>query len=89
MLTSNLVANVAVAALFLTLLTRVGGAGTFVIFGLLAVAAFVFVFVLAPETKGRPLDDVRHFWENGGTWPTDISAEKSDAVATTHAEPVK
>ena len=70
MLTSNLVANVAVAAFFLTLLTRVGGAGTFVIFGLLAVAAFVFVFKLAPETKGRPLDDIRHFWENGGTWPT-------------------
>jgi hypothetical protein len=89
MLTSDLVANVAVAALFLTLLTRVGGAGTFVIFGLLAVAAFVFVFVLAPETKGRPLDDIRHFWENGGTWPPDTSAEWSEAVAAgtlTHAD---
>ncbi|HEU4546512.1 MAG TPA: MFS transporter, partial [Microlunatus sp.] len=72
--------NVAVAAFFLTLLTRVGGAGTFVIFGLLAVAAFVFVFKLAPETKGRPLDDVRHFWENGGTWPAETSAELSEPV---------
>lgn len=82
MLTSDLVANVAVAAIFLTLLTRVGGAGTFVIFGLLAVGAFAFVFKLAPETKGRPLDDIRHFWENGGTWPgsqtTDQSARHLD-----------
>ena len=96
MLTSDLVANVAVAAMFLTLLTRVGGAGTFVIFGLLAVSAFVFVFKLAPETKGRPLDDIRHFWENGGTWPTgeDQAAPTDDAElsasvvvgATTHAD---
>jgi hypothetical protein len=70
MLTSDLVANVAVAAVFLTLLTRVGGAGTFIVFGALAVAAFGFVFKLAPETKGRPLEDIRHYWENGGTWPT-------------------
>jgi sugar porter (SP) family MFS transporter len=92
MLTSDLVANVAVAAVFLTLLTRVGGAGTFVIFGLLAVSAFVFVFKLAPETKGRPLDDIRHFWENGGTWPTDTAVEKSDAAVAetcTHADAAK
>ena len=71
MLTSDLIANVAVAAVFLTMLTRLGGAGTFVVFGALALAAFGFVFKLAPETKGRPLEDIRHFWENGGTWPTE------------------
>lgn len=75
MLTSDLIANVAVAAVFLTLLTRLGGAGTFVLFGLLAVAAFVFVFKLAPETKGRPLEDIRHYWENGGTWPEATTAD--------------
>ncbi len=76
MLTSDLVANVAVAAVFLTMLTRLGGAGTFVVFGVLALAAFAFVFKLAPETKGRPLEDIRHYWENGGTWPTDGPAEQ-------------
>jgi MFS transporter, SP family, galactose:H+ symporter len=70
MLTSDLVANVAVAAIFLTLLTRLGGAGTFVVFGVLAVAAFAFVFKLAPETKGRHLEEIRHYWENDGKWPT-------------------
>ena len=88
MLTSDLVANVAVAAVFLTMLTRVGGAGTFVVFGVLAVSAFVFVFKLAPETKGRPLDDIRHYWENGGTWPTDAPVEESDVVVAEHSSHV-
>jgi sugar porter (SP) family MFS transporter len=69
MLTSNLVANAIVAALFLTMLHSLGGAGTFAVFGLLAVIAFGFVYRYAPETKGRQLEDIRHFWENGGRWP--------------------
>ena len=72
MLTADLVANVAVAAIFLTLLTQLGGAGTFVVFGVLALAAFVFVFRLAPETKNRPLEDIRQYWENDGKWPADV-----------------
>ena len=89
MLTSDLVANVAVAAIFLTLLTRLGGAGTFIVFGVLAVAAFAFVFKLAPETKGRHLEEIRHYWENGGKWPTTsgaVTAEQLDhAAASTSA----
>jgi MFS transporter, SP family, galactose:H+ symporter len=84
MLTSDLVANVAVAAIFLTLLTRLGGAGTFIVFGVLAVAAFAFVFKLAPETKGRHLEEIRHYWENGGKWPiasVAATTEQSDKIA--------
>jgi sugar porter (SP) family MFS transporter len=69
MLTSDLVANAIVAAFFLTMLNSLGGAGTFAVFGVLALAAFGFVFKFAPETKGRQLEDIRHFWENGGKWP--------------------
>ncbi len=68
MLTSNLVANAIVAASFLTMLHTLGGAGTFGVLALLAVVAFVFVHRYAPETKGRQLEDIRHFWENGGRW---------------------
>ncbi len=68
MLTSNLVANAIVAAVFLTMLHSFGGAGTFAVFAILAVVAFGFVYRYAPETKGRQLEEIRHFWENGGHW---------------------
>jgi MFS transporter, SP family, galactose:H+ symporter len=69
MLTSNLVANAIVAAVFLTMLHSLGGAGTFAVFAAFAVLAFAFVYRYAPETKGRQLEEIRHFWENGGRWP--------------------
>lgn len=69
MLTSDLVANAVVGMVFLTMLRVLGGSGAFMVFGTLAVAAFVFVWILAPETKGRNLEDIRHYWESGGKWP--------------------
>lgn len=69
MLTSDLIANVIVSAIFLTVLNTLGGVGTFGIFLVLAALAFGFVFKLAPETKGRPLEAIRSYWENGGRWP--------------------
>jgi MFS transporter, SP family, galactose:H+ symporter len=69
MLTSNLVGNAIVAAVFLTMLHSLGGAGTFAVFAVLAVVAFGFVYRLAPETKGRQLEEISDFWENGGRWP--------------------
>ena len=68
MLTSNLVANAIVAAVFLTVLHSLGGAGVFALFGFFAVVAFGLVYRYAPETKGRQLEEIRHFWENGGQW---------------------
>ncbi|PRB09272.1 MFS transporter [Microbacterium sp. MYb72] len=68
MLTADLVANVIVGLVFPSLLQSAGGAGTFAIFGVIAVLAFGFVTWLAPETKGRPLEDIGRFWENGGSW---------------------
>jgi len=68
MLTANLVTNTIVAAGFLTMLHSLGGAGVFAVFGALAVVAFAVVYRYAPETKGRQLEEIRHFWENGGRW---------------------
>jgi len=69
MLTSNLVANAIIAAVFLTMLHSLGGAGAFAVFAVLAVIAFGFVYRFAPETKGRQLEEISRFWENGGRWP--------------------
>ncbi len=69
MLTSNLVANAIVAAVFLTMLHSLGGTGSFAVFGGFAILAFGVVYRYAPETKGRHLEEIRHFWENGGRWP--------------------
>jgi len=72
MLTSTLVANAIVAAGFLTMLHSLGGSGAFAVFGFFAVIAFAVVYRYAPETKGRRLEDIRHFWENGGRWPDEV-----------------
>jgi MFS transporter, SP family, galactose:H+ symporter len=77
MLTANLLANAVVAGVFLTMLHSLGGAGTFGVFGVLAVGAFVVVYRFAPETKGRQLEEIRHFWENGGRWPAELPSAAS------------
>ena len=69
MLTSNLVGNAIVAAVFLTMLQTLGGAGSFAVFGLFTAVSFAVMYRFAPETKGRQLEEIRHFWENGGRWP--------------------
>ncbi|WP_309131937.1 sugar porter family MFS transporter [Brevibacterium sp.] len=72
MLTSDLVANAIVAQFFPDLLDLIGGAGVFAVFGILAAAAYLFVFRFAPETKGRELSEISSYWANGAKWPTDL-----------------
>lgn len=67
-LTADLVANLIVGELFPVLLPMVGGAGMFAIFAVLTAAAMLFVFRLAPETKGRSLDEIQEYWKNGARW---------------------
>jgi MFS transporter, SP family, galactose:H+ symporter len=81
MLTANLAANAVVAGVFLTVLHSLGGAGTFAVFGVFAVAGFAFVCRFAPETKGRQLEEIRHFWENDGHWPDELANAATDVRA--------
>lgn len=74
MLGSDLLANIIIAQFFLTILSTIGGAWSFGIFAILAVLAWLFVWRLAPETKGRELEEIQSFWENGGTWPAEQQA---------------
>ena len=69
MLAADLVANLIIGLYFLSALESLGGTATFAMFAGLAVLAFAFVWKLAPETQGRPLEAIRAYWENGGRWP--------------------
>ncbi len=68
MLTADLVANWIIANFFLSAMEKVGGAVSFGFFAVMALLAWIFVWKLAPETKGRELEEIRHYWENGGSW---------------------
>lgn len=63
--TANSVANLLVSATFLTLIQLVGRASCFFLYGSLAVAASIFIYVYAPETKGRSLEEIEAFWTHG------------------------
>ena len=81
MLTADLLANAIIAGVFLTMLHSLGGASTFAAFGVLAAAGFAFVYRYAPETKGRQLEEIRHFWENDGRWPDELPDAAGDVPA--------
>lgn len=82
MLTADLVANLIIAQFFLTVMGTLGGAGSFGLFAFFAVLAWLFVFRFAPETKGRDVDAIQHYWTNGGRWPDEEpSVAASDAPA--------
>jgi sugar porter (SP) family MFS transporter len=69
MLTSDLLANFIVGVVFLSALGALGGSLTFGIFLVLAIVSWVFIYALAPETKGRQLESIRQYWYNGAKWP--------------------
>ncbi|WP_406101125.1 MFS transporter [Streptomyces sp. NBC_01003] len=61
--------NLFIAQLFLTILDAVGGEFVFLGFVVITLASWVFMWKLAPETKGRSLDRIKDYWENDGKWP--------------------
>ncbi|WP_327654026.1 sugar porter family MFS transporter [Streptomyces sp. NBC_00483] len=61
--------NLFIAQFFLTILNAVGGEVVFIGFVVITLASWAFMWKLAPETKGRPLESIKQYWENGGKWP--------------------
>jgi len=59
---TNWAANFVVSLTFLTLLQVIGTSRTFWLYALLALAAWIFCFVLVPETKGRTLEEIEAAW---------------------------
>ncbi|HSV23441.1 MAG TPA: sugar porter family MFS transporter [Xanthobacteraceae bacterium] len=54
--------NLLVSLTFLTLLEMIGSARTFWLYGLFAIAAWIFSYFRVPETKGRTLEEIEEFW---------------------------
>jgi sugar porter (SP) family MFS transporter len=62
---TNWAMNLAVAVTFLTLVAVLGHAGTFWLYGVIALGAWVFVYFLVPETKGKTLEQIEAHWRTG------------------------
>jgi MFS transporter, SP family, galactose:H+ symporter len=63
---TNWAANLLVSITFLSLVQALGPSWTFWLYGLLAVASFVFAYALVPETKGRTLEEIEKSWRFKG-----------------------
>ena len=62
---TNWATNLLVAVTFLTLVSLLGHAGTFWLYGIVAVAAWIFFYRLVPETKGKSLEQIEAHWRSG------------------------
>ena len=59
---ANWALNLAVAVTFLTLVGILGHAGTFWLYGVIAIGAWVFFYLLVLETKGKTLEQIEEHW---------------------------
>jgi SP family galactose:H+ symporter-like MFS transporter len=62
---TNWALNLVVAVSFLTLVGVLGQAGTFWLYGAIAVGAWIFFYLLVPETKGKTLEQIEAHWRSG------------------------
>ncbi|GAA2626113.1 sugar porter family MFS transporter [Streptomyces axinellae] len=89
LLLSDFVANLIATFAFPNVLASLGGSAAFGAFAVLSVLALVFLYRMAPETKGRSLEEIRGYWENGGRWrgPARAGSATADAASGTGAGP--
>jgi MFS transporter, SP family, galactose:H+ symporter len=62
---ANWGSNLIVALTFLTLIEILGRPGTFWLYGLVSIGAWLFAYFLVPETKGRSLEEIEAHWRAG------------------------
>jgi sugar porter (SP) family MFS transporter len=64
---SNWIFNFTVAMTFLTLIEKLGKAGTFWLYAVLGILGWIFCYIFMPETKGYTLEQIEEHWRKGGT----------------------
>ena len=57
--------NLGVALTFLTLIEKLGKAGTFWIYAFIGVLGWLFCFFFVPETRGHSLEEIEDHWRKG------------------------
>jgi SP family galactose:H+ symporter-like MFS transporter len=62
---ANWGSNLIIALTFLTLIQLLGETGTFWLYGLVSILAWLFAYFLVPETKGRSLEEIEAHWRAG------------------------
>lgn len=62
---ANWALNLLVAVTFLSLVGVLGQGGTFWLYGVVAVDAWVFFYLQVPETKGKTLEQIEAHWRSG------------------------
>ncbi|GER91992.1 MFS transporter [Dictyobacter vulcani] len=68
---SNWVANFVVSVTFLSLIHAIGTSTTFWLYAVIGVIALIFCWRLVPETKGKTLEQIESYWNNGRRWLAD------------------
>jgi sugar porter (SP) family MFS transporter len=61
---SNWAANFLVSLTFLSLIKLFGPSLTFGLYALMGILALVFCWMLVPETSGKTLEQIEHYWES-------------------------
>jgi len=64
---TNWTMNLIVAVTFLSLVSFLGHALTFWLYGVIAIGAWIFFYKLVPETKGKSLEQIEEHWRSGKT----------------------
>jgi len=74
---ANWGSNLIIALTFLTLVQILGQSGTFWLYALVGVGAWVFAFLLVPETKGKTLEEIEEHWRKG-LHPREMGRKRND-----------
>lgn len=78
---ANWSANLLITVTFLSLVDAIGKSWTFWTYAILTGVAIIFVRLCVPETKGRPLEHIDEYWQNGHRWPSDDADAETPAAA--------
>jgi SP family myo-inositol transporter-like MFS transporter 13 len=85
--TTNWASNLLVSVTFLHLTRYLTRYGAFWLYAVIAACGWVFLFLLLPETKGRPLEDVEELFQRPLCPPPGISSAGSGCIVPGRVDP--